>query len=766
MHWIRSLAIGALGAALASTALVAPVSAETPTSPVIEDLGAPITTTRNTQSTAGHWVDGRPVLYMVSSQAEQTLQFSVIDIATGQQLRQIAVDGISQSHNILLGPDGKVYIASWSPTGNLIRYSPGADVVEDLGQPIPGDTVITYLETGEDGLIYGGGHPSGEVFRFDTTTDAFARMGVAVEGEQYARSLAYAPDLDTLFVGTEGSRMHLVAINVATGEKATIPSPEWAVDDARHYHLHYANGLLFSYSSPSLDWNVYDVAAGEWVESIDRNAQGGMAGPDADGHTYFVQLSKGLMRYDTETREVSHTGWSQSITSAMGSAGISLVDLGDPAWPGETVVGMGSRGDLWRYNPATGNGDVRVVESPEFGVTIRSLGYADGKVYVGGSSGEVTVDAYDTASGEFANFTRGPSSRVDAWATVNDRVYFTTYPQAAIWEYDPAKPYVWGRNPDDLFGYLSAQKQERIYAMEAIDDTTLVAGTIGTRAVDTGILVRYDTQAREFTDHGPVIDGLSIASLTHKGNLLIGGTSIEVLGGTSPHPEARLFIMDLDTRELVWDGAPIEGARDYVELTMDDEGFLWGLTSQGIVFKFDLETKEVLGQVTVGAAGGIWGMGTLEFGPDGLLYGATALGEVFVADPESLETKKITDGEHAVLDADGRLYFGRDGHLYRATPEENPFPDTTAPVVEPIDLTLVKSGEQVRIQVEATDLRTLTYTAAGLPEGLTIDPDTGLISGAHDWVGTSRVTVTVEDSRGNATEQSFRLVVEGPPARR
>ncbi|SDL66498.1 putative Ig domain-containing protein [Tessaracoccus oleiagri] len=765
MHWIRSLAIGALGAALASTALVAPVSAETPTSPVIEDLGAPITTTRNTQSTAGHWVDGRPVLYMVSSQAEQTLQFSVIDIATGQQLRQIAVDGISQSHNILLGPDGKVYIASWSPTGNLIRYSPGADVVEDLGQPIPGDTVITYLETGEDGLIYGGGYPSGEVFSFDTNTGTFTRMGVAVEGEQYARSMAYVPELDTLFVGTEGSRMHMVAINVATGEKTTIPSPEWATTEARHYHLHYANGLLFSYTSPSLDWHVYDVAAGEWIQNIDRNAQGGMAGPDADGNTYFVQLSKGLTRYDTNTREVSHTGWKQGLTSADGAAGISLIDLKDPAWPGETVVGMDSRGILWKWNPATGQGTKEQAESPAFGVTIRSLSHIDGRIWIGGSSGAVTVDAYDIATGTFANFQGGPTNRVDAWAEVDDKVYFSTYPQGSVYELDPSQPYVWGRNPDDIFG-VASQQQERIYALEVVDETSMVAGTIGGRDINTGILVHYDTATDVRTDLGAPIQGLSNASLTHRDKLLVGGTSIEVLGGESPHPGARLFIMDLDTRELVWDGAPIEGARDYVELTMDDEGFLWGLTSQGIVFKFDLETKEVLGQVTVGAAGGIWGMGTLEFGPDGLLYGATALGEVFVADPESLETKKITDGEHAVLDADGRLYFGRDGHLYRATPEENPFPDTTAPVVEPIDLTLVKSGEQVRIQVEATDLRTLTYTAAGLPEGLTIDPDTGLISGAHDWVGTSRVTVTVEDSRGNATEQSFRLVVEGPPARR
>lgn len=768
MKWLRTLAVGAAGALLTSMSLVQPVSAE-PAPAVqaaIEDLGAPLTTIRNTASVAGHWTDGRPVLYMASSQAEQTLQFSVIDIATGDQIRSMAVEGIAQAHNVILGPDGNVYIAAWGPTADLLRYTPGSDEVDNLGPAIPGDVVVAYLEPGEDGIVYGGGYPSGEVFSFDTASEEVRNLGVAVEGQQYARSMAYAAELDTLFVGTEGSRMHLVAIDVNTSEKTPIPSPEWAPNETRHYHMHYADGLLFSYTSPSLDWHVYDVGAGEWIQRIERNAQGGMAGPDSNGKTYFVKLSTGLMEYDLATREVSHTGWSQSLSSADGAAGISLIDLNDPEWPGETVVGMGSRGDLWMWNPQTGEGDRFPVDSPRFGVTIRSLGFAGDRVYVGGSSGEVTVGAYDTVEEEFVHFTHGPTARVDAWAEVNDIVYFTTYAQGAVWKYDPSQPYVWGRNPHNLFGNLSVLGQERIYALEAVDETSLVAGTIGGRDIPTGIMVHYDTATDTRTDLGAPIKGLSIASLTHTGDLLVGGTSIEVLGGVSPHPEARIFLWDLTTHELVWDGAPIEGARDFVELVIDDDGHLWGLTTQGIVFQFDLDSKQVLGSATVGAAGGQWGMGTLEFGPDGLLYGSTSPGEVFVLDPETYETKKIADGEHAVFDGAGRLYFGRDGHLFRLIPEQDPFPDTEAPVVAPIGKHKVRSGEPVEIQVEASDNRSITYSATELPEGITIDERTGLISGSHDWVGASHVTVTVEDAAGNSATTGFLLVVQGPPARR
>ena len=51
--------------------------------------------------------------------------------------------------------------------------------------------------------------------------------------------------------------------------------------------------------------------------------------------------------------------------------------------------------------------------------------------------------------------------------------------------------------------------------------------------------------------------------------------------------------------------------------------------------------------------------------------------------------------------------------------------------------------------------QTLTYTAAGLPAGLKIDPATGLITGASGKVGVFAVTVTATDTTGASRSARF-----------
>lgn len=651
---------------IAATQLGSPVLAVSPAASGVEleNLGIPLHTVRMTTSVAGTWTDGRPVLYASGSQVEQELQFVVFDVATGEQIDAVEVEEAHQTHSMILAPDGNVYIAVWGPVGYLLRYSPASREMKNLGRPLEGDGTMTQIVAGDNGKLYGGGFPSGRVFSFDLATEEFEDLGVAIEGEQYARSLTYSPG--RLFVGSEGTRARMVSIDLETGEKVEISSPEWAVDETRHYHLEYRNGLLFSYTSPSLDWHVYDVEAAEWIDRIERNAQGGMTAIDAEGSVYFVKLSDGLYRYDLESRAASNVGWSLSLTGSHGSAGISLIELGTPEWPGQTVVGLGSRGHLWLWNPETGQGEMRMTDAPVFPVTVRSLGLGpDENIYVGGTTAEVSVGAFDTDTDEFLRFTRGPSARIDAFAISGQNLYFTAYGQGNFIEYDPAQEYVWGQNPDELFRLYEEYGQERVYALEVLDDSTLVMGGIGGRGVDTGELFHYDPASRSKTDLGAPIEGFSIASLTHVGDQLIGGTSIVVLGGTSPHPEARLFIWDLNSDSVVWDGVPVPGASDISEVVVDEGGTVWGLTTSGVVFEFDLEEREVVSSTTVAEAGGQWGHGTLEFGPDGRLYGSSAQGEVFALDPRTRMSGILAQGEHAVFDLQGRLYFAWDGSLFR-----------------------------------------------------------------------------------------------------
>ncbi|MCO5972567.1 putative Ig domain-containing protein [Actinoallomurus soli] len=71
-------------------------------------------------------------------------------------------------------------------------------------------------------------------------------------------------------------------------------------------------------------------------------------------------------------------------------------------------------------------------------------------------------------------------------------------------------------------------------------------------------------------------------------------------------------------------------------------------------------------------------------------------------------------------------------------------------------------GTAVSLQIHATDSasgQTLTYSAAGLPAGLSINSSTGLISGTPTAAGTSNVTVTAKDSTGASGSASFTWTV-------
>jgi len=71
-------------------------------------------------------------------------------------------------------------------------------------------------------------------------------------------------------------------------------------------------------------------------------------------------------------------------------------------------------------------------------------------------------------------------------------------------------------------------------------------------------------------------------------------------------------------------------------------------------------------------------------------------------------------------------------------------------------------GTAVSLQIHATDSasgQTLTYSATGLPAGLSIGSTTGLISGTPTTAGTYTVTVTAKDTTGASGSASFTWTV-------
>ncbi|MFI1362599.1 putative Ig domain-containing protein [Streptomyces griseochromogenes] len=71
------------------------------------------------------------------------------------------------------------------------------------------------------------------------------------------------------------------------------------------------------------------------------------------------------------------------------------------------------------------------------------------------------------------------------------------------------------------------------------------------------------------------------------------------------------------------------------------------------------------------------------------------------------------------------------------------------------------TGGSAGLQIHATDSAgaALTYSASGLPTGLSIDSSSGLISGTASTAGTYQVTVTAKDSTGASGATSFTWTV-------
>lgn len=658
-------AAGALpGLALAGPTFAGSASAAAAT---LTDLGIPLSDVLAIGGAVGPGPDGRPVLW--SAVSGDPAHLVALDPGTAKTVSTQPLPGAPGSYAVAIGPDGTVWVGAYG-TGQLFRRPPGRrSEIEDLGRPLAAETYIWRLAIDTAGIVYGCTYPSAKAFGYDPATGAVRDYGTVVPGMSYARSIA--TDGGKLYVGTQPDA-HVVEIDVASGASRELPLPDEVGDGVGStvYDLNAYRGLVYARFGSAIDGRlgVWDTRRRSWSPLRDKVAGLDVSEPGPGGLVYYTrngELTGMLPRTGTETG----TG----LTFAgrvVNNRGIGWVSLPAKETPGQTLVGLLWRGEMFSYNPKTGVGTQTATDIPGEPIPLASLAVGTtGRLWAGGylNGGLAQLDP-QTGSPTFQRF-----AQTESVLDLGDEIWLGTYPDSRLYRYDPGKP--WSSpeyspgpagTPDNPVKVVDLHEADQVRARASVDAGDHVAYGSMPNTTLGGALVIVAKATNAASVHRPVVTDQSIVSLAYAAGTIVGGTSIH--GGYSvPAPtqtEAKLFGFDPVADAKTFEAVPVPGAESVDGLVVDADGGVWGYAA-GTLFAFDLASRTVTRRATVGTGTGRLGYhaGSDTF----LMLSGGALHRVARADL-AVTTVVDTDADYLAVAPDGTAFLGANTHVYRVVP--------------------------------------------------------------------------------------------------
>ncbi len=707
----------------ALTSAAAPADAESPVVAAPDSLGAPLNDVTLVGGAVATTPDGVPTVYGVT--VGEPVRLSAADARTGEILLTTPLPGANSATGVVALENGDVYVST-NPNGHLYRLPWGADAVEDLGQVAAGQTFGWDITEGPDGRIYGATFPGARLYAYDPDTGAFQDYGAVAADTQQARTVASYGG--KLYVGTM-TRAHLVEVDPATGatrEIALPPASDPGNELTSVFDVNVVGDRLYVRIGTDIKYApLYelDPATGTWGASLDTVAGLELPAPGPDGELY-VMRSNTLTAWDPATGAAAPTSLRYE-GRVYNYRGVGWVDLGDPEWPGLTLTGFFWRGELWRYNPQTGRGEVVQTAVPGEPIEILSLEAADGGgVWAGGFlNGFAHVDT-ETGASEFRRFAQTEQLYDDG-----ENVWIGGYPDARGYRYDPDAPlndpdYAPGApgtpvNPVKLWDFRqhTQNPQDRIFALLPVGD--LVVAATGPKGSTFGGSVAVSDQATgqtRFLDDLSPDRALTSLAAAPGGATVYAGTWVH--GGTgSPEPvqaEGTVLAFDPATGDVRWQVSPVPGAPSYVATTVDAAGRLWTLAGSALL-ELDPATGATLRTVQLGVTV-----------PSGRLTWPHQAGVI----------EAVPGADAVYVSVGGRLFrvYGATG----AAEDLGPFAYSSFTVLDGGDLAMASGSELFRWTPPAADATPSAVTVAvGYADGdwrpyleLTADDGAGL--GVHE----------------------------------
>lgn len=605
---------------------------------------------------------GENEVYFISNGSPGT--FYALNANTGEVKYSKVIPNTIAVWAITIGKDKNVYFGG-TEDGKLYRYVPTTKVVEDLGAT-PADKWIWDLEVADDGKIYGTTYPNSKLFVYDPETKQHTDLGKMHDAQQYARGLFI--DGDDIYVGIGTQGKHLIKYSISKGTKEEVIIEGYSGTTGTFEDLRIVGDYLFI-SNGTINMLVVDKNTLEVVSTFQYSNNIALPSEE-DPYNIYFKFQKQFFKFNIQTLEKTEIELERELPDTVRTKDVKwVIHNGVPK-----IALLTQYAEYMLIEPKSGAVDFISLNVSMQAVDIQALELGfDGRLYMGG---------YQRGMSVYNPFTNKIDVNLPTFAQpegigfLNDKVWYGTYVGAIMYSYDPSKEIDLANNPN--YEYKIIDEQDRPFAIESGDDKLFV-GTIPDYGMHGGVLAIYDEKTDSWSQHRNVVKDQSIISLAYKDGLLYGGTS--VWGGLGIDPvakQAEMFIWDVEKDELVksftLDIPGIdENPRMIGNLEFGPDGLLWGAVD-GTIFAFDTETETIVKSKMIQPSlynSSKWFPYRLHFAPDGLLY--TTLSRKLIAiDPETLDHKIILDDfiNNMTVGIDGTIYYSQKSELFKIEVKE------------------------------------------------------------------------------------------------
>lgn len=521
------------------------------------------------------------------------------------------------------------------------------------------DRVSMMMTEDDQGVIWMGSYPNAQLMSFDPKSRIFKEHGILNEESwpQYPRSLA-ADDAGWIYAGIAFTKCQIVAFNPKTGAVKKIAPDEERVsgsfDIRSPFHARSKQGTVWR----AKDGKVY----GRMPASPDRP---------------WFRLHNGEAERVESVSDVTpllEVAGSQFLFQGKIPGGGEIVDLDVPKGVFTLVKPDGSRKQVSFTYPSSGARIASMCMGP------------DGRCY--GSTGHpLQFFALDPVTGKYAEAPDALGGHINAITSMGEDVYGAIYTQGVLVRHKAAT------KTDVLDIEKLTQAGEAVlrpFDLKGLSNghELVMVGAPGYGLTGGGMLF-YDTKSSQTTilQHKDVIPDHSTKVIVElpDGNLL-GGTTIEAgTGGQPVAKEARLYMMSMPERKVVFNEVVLPKVPQYRDLFVTDEGLVLGLAGtygleknadftiggDPLFFVFDPKKKKVIRQENLKALYGPLTGGqaprVMTKGPDGKVY--VIFRDCIVRfDPKTFKHEKVADtptvAHVGIAMADDVLFFSSGGDVW------------------------------------------------------------------------------------------------------